>query len=144
MMIKPKYLKGEMKCSGCLQVTFKKVFIFLAAHITGEKNSTTGNLCLQKRKRYILTHILRAKRAELLPGISSMETLPSPKEYHFKRHHSTLYLHLDCKETDLNFLLDSLIFRDARVSWSVKGPLFEKDCGLLSVHISHIQQNIYL
>lgn len=50
-----------------------------AAHIRGEKIAQQVICVYKKRKRYILTHP-RAKRAELLPGISNMETLLGPQE----------------------------------------------------------------
>lgn len=115
-----------------------------AAHITGEKTAQQV-ICVYKRERDTFSHISWG-----LKELSCCQEFPAWKLCQVHRSSilkdtiQLFYLHLDCKETDLNFLLDSLIFRDARASWSVKGPFFGRDCGLLSVHISHIQQNIYL
>lgn len=50
-----------------------------AAHIRGEKIAQQV-ICVYKKERDTFSHIPRAKRAELLPGISNMETLLGPQE----------------------------------------------------------------
>lgn len=114
------------------------------SHITGEKKGHQV-ISVYKRERDTFSHTFPGPKE-----MSCCQEFPTWKLWQVHRSGilkgpiQLFYLHLDYKEIDSIFPLDSLIFRDARVSWSVKGPFFERDCGLLSVPISHTQQNISL
>lgn len=87
-----------------------------AAHITGEKIAQQV-ICVYKRERDTLSYTSQG-----LKELSCCQEFPTWKLCQVHRNSilkdpiQLFYLHLNCKETDLNFLLDSLIFRDARVS----------------------------
>lgn len=84
-----------------------------AAHITGEKIAQQV-ICVYKRERDTLSHTSQG-----LKELSCCQEFPTWKLCQVHRSSilkdpiQLFYLHLNCKETDLNFLLDSLIFRDA-------------------------------